>query len=143
MSTACASSPVAGPSVLAAADTLAEAVAPQSLIECPSSPNCVSSLASTETHGIKAFAVSGSDMDAFQATLVATVTDDGGVIADSRPGYLWATYTSTVFRFVDDVEWLYNAERNEFDVRSASRTGYSDLGVNRRRIERLRAALTP
>jgi len=46
-----------------------------------------------------------------------------------------------VFRFVDDIEWLYDLERDQFDVRSASRTGYSDLGVNKKRVERLRIAL--
>jgi uncharacterized protein (DUF1499 family) len=52
---------------------------------------------------------------------------------------LWATFTSKVFRFVDDVELRLDPQNNCIQVRSASRIGYSDLGVNRQRIDKLRA----
>ena len=44
-----------------------------------------------------------------------------------------------MFRFVDDLECRLDAENRVIHVRSASRVGYSDLGVNRKRVERLRA----
>ncbi|MBN2243722.1 MAG: DUF1499 domain-containing protein [Acidobacteria bacterium] len=47
-------------------------------------------------------------------------------------------YTSRLFRFVDDVEFYLDDERKVIDFRSASRTGYSDLGVNRKRMETIR-----
>ncbi len=67
------------------------------------------------------------------ATPRATVTE-------TRPDYLRAEFRSRVFRFVDDVEFLVDEHSRVIHVRSASRVGYSDLGVNRKRIESLRAA---
>jgi len=55
--------------------------------------------------------------------------------------YLHAEFTSPLFRFVDDLELLWNGERQVLDVRSASRVGNSDLGVNRKRVEVLRRRL--
>jgi len=56
--------------------------------------------------------------------------------------YLHAEARSLLFRFVDDVEFLFDADKQVIHVRSASRTGYSDLGVNRRRVERIRRAFS-
>ena len=55
--------------------------------------------------------------------------------------YLYAEFRSKMFRFVDDVEFLVDAREGHIDVRSASRVGYSDMGVNRKRIEEIRKAL--
>jgi uncharacterized protein (DUF1499 family) len=77
----------------------------------------------------------------FQTQLIRVVEADGGVVRDVREGYVWATYTSSVFRFVDDIEWLLDSANSRFDVRSASRVGYSDLGANRKRVERLREGM--
>lgn len=54
--------------------------------------------------------------------------------------YLRAEFTSQVMRFVDDVEFLIGPQAVE--VRSASRLGHADLGVNRARIEHLRQQLS-
>jgi len=54
--------------------------------------------------------------------------------------YLHITFTSQFFRFTDDVEFHFVEEAPVIHVRSASRVGYSDLGVNRRRIEKIRRA---
>jgi uncharacterized protein (DUF1499 family) len=53
--------------------------------------------------------------------------------------YLHAEFTSLFFRFVDDVEFLVDDAAKVIHVRSASRLGRSDLGVNRKRVERIRA----
>ena len=140
---ACSSSPTLGPSVAAAQDSLQSGASPESLASCPSSPNCVSSQADDESKRIDAFQLNDTSMADYQAQLVSAVEADGGVVKDERDGYLWATYTSSVFRFVDDIEWLYHPGFNVFDVRSASRVGHSDLGVNAKRVERLREALAP
>ncbi len=55
--------------------------------------------------------------------------------------YLHAEVRSRIFRFVDDVEFVLVPEQKTVHVRSASRTGSGDLGVNRRRVERLRDQL--
>jgi uncharacterized protein (DUF1499 family) len=52
--------------------------------------------------------------------------------------YLHAEFRSPVFRFTDDVELLQEREEQLFHIRSASRVGYSDLGANRKRVERIR-----
>ena len=74
-------------------------------------------------------------MDRLQALVLAQPRTR---LAESRPGYRRFEFHSRVFRFVDDVEFLADPEHAAIQVRSASRTGHSDLGVNRRRIEHLR-----
>jgi uncharacterized protein (DUF1499 family) len=59
-------------------------------------------------------------------------------IIENRDNYLHAEFTSLIFRFVDDVEFLIDAPNGVIQVRSASRKGYSDMGVNRRRVEEIR-----
>ena len=55
----------------------------------------------------------------------------------AEPGYLHFEVRSLVFRFVDDLEFLVDQEQQVIHFRSASRAGYSDMGVNRRRMERI------
>ena len=62
-------------------------------------------------------------------------------VVSTEEHYLHAEFRSLLFRFVDDLEMLWRAEDGVFDVRSASRVGTSDLGVNRRRVETLRRLL--
>jgi uncharacterized protein (DUF1499 family) len=62
----------------------------------------------------------------------------GGTIEEERDGYLRAIVTSRVFRFVDDLECRMVVAVGVIHVRSASRVGYWDLGVNRKRVEALR-----
>ncbi len=140
---ACSSSPIQGPSITAVQDSLESDATPESLAMCPSSPNCVSSQATDGATRVDAFQLNGASPADFQRSLASAVEADGGVVKDLRDGYLWATYTSSVFRFVDDIEWLYHPGFEVFDVRSASRVGYSDLGVNAKRVERLRKVLNP
>jgi uncharacterized protein (DUF1499 family) len=59
-------------------------------------------------------------------------------IVTAEECYLHAEFTSALFRFVDDVEFLLDDGTKTIHVRSASRVGYSDLGVNRRRVEAIR-----
>jgi uncharacterized protein (DUF1499 family) len=79
------------------------------------------------------------------ATLAAIKTivegTAGAAVVKSEPGYLYAQYTSKWLRFVDDVEFWFDPLAGGIQVRSASRVGRSDLGVNRKRIEEVRAAL--
>jgi uncharacterized protein (DUF1499 family) len=70
--------------------------------------------------------------------LKETIRELGGKIEEEHEGYLWTTFTSRVFRFVDDVEFRMVSTDGMIHVRSGSRVGYSDLGVNRRRVEKLR-----
>ena len=64
---------------------------------------------------------------------------EGAQIVRSEPAYLYATYSSRLMRYVDDVEFHLDPAAGVIHVRSASRIGYSDRGANRARIEALRA----
>ena len=65
----------------------------------------------------------------------------GAKVVKSDAGYLYAQYTTPLMKFVDDVEFWYDPAAQVIQVRSASRVGKGDMGVNRKRIEAVRAAL--
>lgn len=74
--------------------------------------------------------------------LVKTLNSFKGTrIVLQRNGYIHAEFFSALFGFVDDVEFFFPADEPVIHVRSASRKGYYDFGVNRRRIEGLRQKL--
>ncbi|NPU85167.1 MAG: DUF1499 domain-containing protein [Syntrophaceae bacterium] len=112
------------------------------LAPCPSSPNCISSQAPREdrTHFAEPFRYAGSAEDARRRLLdvLKALPRVRIVVAEER--YIRAEFTSTVFRFVDDVEFVFDDAEKAVHVRSASRVGYSDLGVNRKRVEAIRRA---
>lgn len=121
--------------------------APTSLPGCPGSPNCVSSRPGEDAgHGLAPFLFSGDPATALER-LTQVAVAEGGSLVRANGGYVHLEFRSRVFRFVDDVEFLLSAESGRIEVRSASRSGHSDLGVNRRRVERLRtrfeAAMAP
>jgi len=105
---------------------------------CPGSPNCVSSEEEGIPSWIEPLAFEDEPEIAW-GRVGGAVRDIGGKVQEDSDGYLWATFTSLVFRFVDDLELRMDAEARVIHVRSASRVGYSDLGVNRKRVEKLRA----
>jgi uncharacterized protein (DUF1499 family) len=63
------------------------------------------------------------------------------VIVKQEPGYIYAQSTTALLKFTDDVEFALDASKGIIDVRSASRLGQKDFGVNRARVEAVRAAL--
>lgn len=106
------------------------------LRDCPASPNCVSSQARDSSHKIAPLALIGDQRNT-RARLLSLLTQTPRVkLLVQEEHYLRAEFTSQVMRFVDDVEFLIGPQAVE--VRSASRLGHSDLGVNRARIESLR-----
>ncbi len=108
------------------------------LTECPPSPNCVSSQAEDEDHKIDAIAYETSADEAIGT--IATILEDtsNANIITAEDNYIYAEFTSGLMGFVDDVEFYANPKDNQIEVRSASRLGESDLGVNRKRIEAIR-----
>ena len=68
---------------------------------------------------------------------------DGAKVVKSEPGYLYAQFTTKLMKYVDDVEFWFDPAANAIQVRSASRVGRGDLGVNRKRIQAVRAKLDP
>jgi uncharacterized protein (DUF1499 family) len=108
---------------------------------CPSSPNCVSSDAADSSHSIAAFALAVPPREAWPAVRGSIERLPRTKIISETSDYLHAESTSAVFGFVDDLELHLRTAEAVIAVRSAARLGYSDLGVNRRRIEDLRALL--
>lgn len=109
------------------------------LMKCPPKPNCVCSEQKDDTdHYIDPIIISGGRVDETFKILKETIRELGGVIHTETATYLSATFSSAIFGFVDDLEIRIDAEQNITHIRSASRVGYGDLGVNKKRIELIR-----
>jgi len=110
---------------------------------CPSSPNCVSTLApaNDERHAIAPYRYRKSRVEAKEALKAAVATLPRTKLAQEDESYLHYEFTSLLLRFVDDVEFLFDDDTKTIHFRSASRTGYGDLGVNRRRMEEIRVMI--
>jgi uncharacterized protein (DUF1499 family) len=112
---------------------------------CPRAPNCVHT---GEGHpaGVRPFLLADawlerSDDELWGAIEGAVASLRGSAIVDRTPEYLHAEVTSRIFRFVDDLEVYRAPGARELIVRSESRVGRNDMGVNIRRVEALREAL--
>jgi len=102
--------------------------------DCPSSPNCASSETGTP-EGKMVAPLSGT-----MAQAKAALTSLGGTITSESDDYISATFTSSLFKFVDDVE-LRPGDDGVVHIRSASRVGYSDRGANKKRIAAIRSKM--
>ena len=114
-------------------------MSPRTLGPCPSSPNCVSTQTSDEGHAIAPFRYLKSRAEAKEALKEVIRSLPRTKLVDEDESYLHYEFTSLLIRFVDDVEFLFDDEAKTIHFRSASRTGYGDLGVNRKRMEQVRA----
>ncbi len=113
------------------------------LAPCPNRPNCVSSQAdpSDQVHFLPPIPYAG-ELSQTQARLRRVLMAQPRVtVRRDEPGYLRAEFKSKLFGFVDDVEFLLDPQAKQIHFRSASRVGYSDLGVNRARIQAIRRQL--
>ena len=112
------------------------------LTSCPQSPNCVVSQGEEDAeHAIAPLPYSG-DRSSAMARLIAVVQAMPRTeIIQQTDNYLYAEFTSQLMGFVDDVEFYLPDAAGVIHVRSASRLGESDLGVNRQRIEAIRSQL--
>lgn len=106
------------------------------LTPCPTSPNCVSSQSEEEASRILPLTFSDSPEQAFVRLLQLLEKRGDSHLVEKTNDYLRVELRTTLF--VDDAEFVLNSDRREIDVRSASRLGYSDLGMNRRRLEDIR-----
>jgi uncharacterized protein (DUF1499 family) len=109
------------------------------LARCPQSPNCVSSQSKDEKHYIEPLYYDVPMQEARETILTVIRSMKRTKIAILMDDYIRAEFVSALFRFVDDVEFYFDDASKTIHLRSASRLGYSDLGVNRKRIEQIRA----
>jgi uncharacterized protein (DUF1499 family) len=113
------------------------------LMACPATPNCVNSqaLATDVAHAIAPLSVVG-DVEQTMAQLQQAIEAMPRTkIIRANDHYLYAEVSSKLMKFVDDLEFYLDDQSKDVQVRSAARLGESDLGVNRQRIEELRAKL--
>jgi len=108
----------------------------QKLRKCPGTPNCVnSSYPNTDEH-IAPIAFQGQASEAIAKLQRIVGSMKRAKIATATDRYLHIEFTSFLFRFVDDVEFVIDQDTRLIHFRSASRVGHSDLGANRRRMDR-------
>ncbi|MDZ8032867.1 DUF1499 domain-containing protein [Nostoc sp. DedSLP04] len=109
------------------------------LTPCPNSPNCVSSQSTDASHQIAPLTFTSTPEQAItNLKQIIESLPRTKIISESKD-YLYAEFKSALLGFVDDVEFYLDRTANLIHVRSASRLGQSDLGVNRKRIETIRA----
>ena len=105
--------------------------------DCGPSPNCVSSMASDSDHKIAPLPYIGSHNETRARLLKAIEEEPRARIIVSEDSYIHVEFASFVFRFVDDSEFFLDRDKKLLHFRSAARKGYSDMGVNRRRISNI------
>lgn len=114
---------------------------PSAILDCPDTPNCLSSLANNPKYRIEPFKLKKDIESSWNIVkkTVGSLPRTKIVLADNRN--IHAECRSMIFRFVDDLMLHLIPSDDIIHIRSASRVGYSDLGVNRRRVESLRKKL--
>ena len=109
------------------------------LSKCPDNPNCICTEYEADvSHYIDPITLSESKPSDALSSLKKTIQEMGGSIQSESESYLAATFTSPIFRFVDDLEIRIDTDQKIIHLRSASRVGYGDRGVNRKRVKRLK-----
>lgn len=112
------------------------------LASCPASPNCVTSGAADAAHSVAGFRIAGDVADGWSKIRDAVQATTRTDVVTHSDRYLHAESTSLWMRYVDDLELLLDPATGRVDVRSASRVGYGDMGVNAARVQALRTQLT-
>ncbi len=110
------------------------------LAQCPDKPNCVSSAATDDKHYTEPLGFAGSPSEAWECLQRVVKSMKRSKVVTLTDSHLHVEFRSALFRFVDDVEFQLDASNGYIHVRSASRKGHSDMGVNRRRVETIRKA---
>jgi len=108
------------------------------LSKCSDKPNCVSTLDSRDQHRINPIQFTGDYINAKKKLLKILHSLPRIKVISNNEQYLQLTQTSLIFRFVDDIEFLFDEEKKEIHFFSMSRVGHSDFGVNRKRMENIR-----
>ena len=106
------------------------------LSHCPDSPNCFcTEYSDDKSHFTDAVDFSALTTNNISQLIKDSIKKSGGVIVKFEDNYISATYTSNLFRYVDDFEVRIDTNNQLIQLRSASRVGRSDFGANLKRIE--------
>lgn len=108
--------------------------------DCPDSPNCINTMASAndKIHYSEPISYQGSLQEAKLKILNIINSTPRTKILDESENYIHAIYISKMMKFVDDVQFYFDDNTKLIHIRSASRVGYSDLGVNRKRVDMIK-----
>jgi uncharacterized protein (DUF1499 family) len=107
----------------------------------PSSPNAVSSTtAKDDKHYIEPLKFDGAAEVAWKRLNDIITAQKGATVVSTNAGYTYAEFKTPLMGYIDDVEFALDTSATAIQVRSASRLGESDLGLNRKRVEAIRAA---
>ena len=107
---------------------------------CGEKPNCVSTLDGRPKRHALPWPYQGSQLAAQGRLERAIESFPRAAVAEIRPGYIHAVFKSALWRFADDVEFLFPEREAVIHFRSASRTGHWDFGANRRRMKKVEEA---
>lgn len=117
------------------------------LRECPATPNCVSSEQLDAGAYVEPLMIATTVNDAWSVvsdrawkSAKRAIIENGGEIVTECEGYLHALFVTPLMRYIDDVELRLDERRQVIHIRSASRVGRSDFGVNRVRVTHIRKA---
>ncbi|MDO6656386.1 DUF1499 domain-containing protein [Anaerobacillus sp. 1_MG-2023] len=108
------------------------------LAPCPDKPNCVSSQSTDEKHGMKPMPYNGTAEEAIAKLKTILTNRKRTEIVEEGTDYIRAEEKSKLFKFVDDIEFYIDTANESIHFRSASRTGYSDMGVNKKRMNEIK-----
>jgi uncharacterized protein (DUF1499 family) len=111
--------------------------APADLAPCPDSPNCVSTKSKDPDRAMPPLPYLNSGRESMDRLVAVVRNMNRATIVTATPSYLHVEFRSALFRFVDDVEFVLDDSARLIHFRSASRTGYYDFGVNRRRMQEI------
>lgn len=115
-----------------------EGVGNGDLAPCPDTPNCVSSQATDNEHGVDPLSYTGSVADAREQLLAVLNGMPRSEIVTQTDTYIHAVFRSATMGFPDDTEFVFDTDANVIHVRSAARMGAGDMGVNRNRVQAIR-----
>ena len=104
---------------------------------CPKSPNCVSTQAIDENQKMEPINYSRSLEDAKAKIIDIIKSLKRSKIVKNEENYIHIEFRTAAFRFVDDVEFLFDDKEKVIHFRSRARMGYSDMGVNRKRMKEI------
>ncbi|MGB3651287.1 MAG: DUF1499 domain-containing protein [Rivularia sp. (in: cyanobacteria)] len=121
--------------------SLAVGITDNHLTSCPTSPNCVVSQNGDEKHAIAPISYHVDRDTAKETVLKVLSVVPRTEVVENTDNYIHALSKSRIFKFTDDVEFYFPTDEKVIHIRSASRVGDSDLGVNRRRMEQIRLAM--
>jgi len=106
------------------------------LLACPNKPNCINTeYPNQSSHYLAPFVFLSDQQNKIMPAAKKILLAMGATIHTENDDYLSATFTSKLFKFIDDFELRLDKTSQTLHIRSASRTGYSDFGVNKRRVK--------